>query len=235
MDLKQLKEEVFDANLELVRRDLVIYTWGNVSVIDREKNIIVIKPRGMEYDDLTAEDMSVTDLDGNLIEGKLLPSVDLDIHIALYKKFPEIGAIAHTHSTYATAFAQARCDIPCLGTTHADHFYGAIPCTRPMTKEEVNEEGNYEKNTGDVIVETFIQRGIDPMQVFGVNVAGHGPFTWGKTAAAAVENSVILEELSKMAILTKQISAGAPNLEDYSVDKHFLRKHGANSYFYQSK
>ncbi len=233
MNLTALKEEVFAANLELVKRELVIYTWGNVSVIDREQGVIVIKPRGIEYDDMTADDMSVTDLDGNIVEGKLLPSVDLDIHIALYKKFPDIKSIAHTHSTYATAFAQARKDIPCYGTTHADHFYGSIPCTRVMTAEEV--AGDYEKNTGDVIVETFIERKIDPMQVFGVNVAGHGPFTWGSSAALAVENSVILEELSKMAILTKQVDANAPELEDYSLDKHFLRKHGANSYFYQKK
>lgn len=233
MDLKQLKEEVFDANLELVRRNLVIYTWGNVSVIDREKGIIVIKPRGLEYDDLVADDMSVVDLDGNMVEGKLLPSVDLDIHLAIYKRFPEVGAIAHTHSTYASAWAQARRSIPAYGTTHGDHFYGEIPCTRSLTPEEV--AGDYEKNTGDVIVETFEERNMDPMQVFGVLAAGHGPFTWGATAAAAVENSVILEELSRMALLTEQINPKAPELEDYVLDKHFLRKHGANSYFYQSK
>lgn len=233
MDLKQLKELVFDANLELVRRDLVIYTWGNVSVIDREKQIVVIKPRGIEYDDMVAEDMSVTDLDGNLIEGKLLPSVDLDIHLAIYKQFPEVGSIAHTHSTYATAWAQARRSVPAYGTTHGDHFYGEIPCTRAMTPEEV--AGDYEKNTGDVIVETFINQKIDPMQVFGVLAAGHGPFTWGATAEAAVENSVILEELSKMATLTEQINPQAMKLEQFVLDKHFLRKHGANSYFYQSK
>lgn len=233
MDLKQLKEEVFDANLELVRRNLVIYTWGNVSVIDREKGIIVIKPRGLEYDDLVADDMSVVDLDGNMVEGKLLPSVDLDIHLAIYKRFPEVGAIAHTHSTYASAWAQARRSIPAYGTTHGDHFYGEIPCTRSLTPEEV--AGDYEKNTGDVIVETFEERKMDPMQVFGVLAAGHGPFTWGATAAAAVENSVILEELSRMALLTEQINPKAPELEDYVLDKHFLRKHGANSYFYQSK
>ncbi len=233
MELKALKEEVFAANLELVKRGLVIYTWGNVSVIDRNQGIIVIKPRGIEYSDMVAEDMSVTDLDGNIVQGKLLPSVDLDIHIAIYNKFPEIKSIAHTHSTYATAFAQAREDIPCYGTTHADHFYGSIPCTRPISEEET--KGNYEKNTGDVIVQTFVERKIDPMQVFGVNVAGHGPFTWGATATLAVENSVILEELSKMAILTKQINKNTKPLENYCLDKHFLRKHGANSYFYQTK
>ncbi|OON90303.1 MAG: L-ribulose-5-phosphate 4-epimerase, partial [Candidatus Epulonipiscium fishelsonii] len=231
MTLQELKKDVFEANLELVRRGLVIYTWGNVSIIDREKGIIVIKPRGIEYDDLCADDMSITDLDGNLVDGtKLLPSVDLDIHIAIYKHFKDVQAIAHTHSTHATAFAQARLDIPCLGTTHADHFYGPIPCTRALTKEETAED--YEKHTGDVIVETFIERKINPMQVFGVNVAGHGPFTWGATSTLAVENSVILEELSRMVILTRQIKSDSTLLEDYALDKHFLRKHGKNSYFY---
>ncbi|WP_010165836.1 L-ribulose-5-phosphate 4-epimerase AraD [Candidatus Epulonipiscium viviparus] len=230
---QNLKQEVFAANLELVARKLVIYTWGNVSIIDRELGVVVIKPRGIEYHDLVAEDMSVTDLEGNIIEGDLLPSVDLEIHLAIYKQFPAIKAIAHTHSTYATAFAQARCDIPCLGTTHADHFYGVIPCTRQLTPEEV--AGEYEKEIGNVVVETFLERKIDPMQVFGVNVAGHGPFTWGATAGLAVENSVILEELSKMALLTKQVNPNAPLLENYALDKHFLRKHGEGSYFYQSK
>lgn len=230
---QKLKEEVFEANLELVKRKLVIYTWGNVSVIDRENNVVIIKPRGIEYHDLVADDMSVVDFDGNMVEGKLLPSVDLDIHLAIYKQFPEIKSIAHTHSTYATAFAQARKDIPCLGTTHADHFYGDIPCTRQLTPEEVS--GNYELEIGNVIVQTFLDRNINPMQMFGVNVAGHGPFTWGASAALAVENSVILEELSKMAVMTRQIDCNSPKLEDYALDKHFLRKHGANSYFYQSK
>lgn len=233
MDLKALKEEVFDANLELVRRNLVIYTWGNVSIADHEKGIVVIKPRGIEYDELCADDMSVTDFEGNIVEGKLLPSVDLDIHLAIYKKFPQVKAIAHTHSTYASAWAQARRSVPTYGTTHGDHFYGEIPCTRQLTPEEVATD--YEKNTGDVVVETFVERNIDPLQVFGVLAAGHGPFTWGTTAAAAVENSVILEELSRMALITEQVNPKAPALEDYILDKHFLRKHGANSYFYQSK
>lgn len=233
MDIKDLKKSVYDANLELVNRNLVIYTWGNVSAIDREKGIIVIKPRGIEYSDLEADDMSVTDLDGNQIGEGLLPSVDLDIHIALYKAFPQITAIAHTHSTYATVWAQARRDIPVYGTTHADHFYGPIPCTRQMTPEEVLND--YELNSGEVIVETLKERNIDPMQVFGALCAGHGPFTWGATPEAAVENSVILEELAKMATLTERVNNSAPFLERYVLDKHFLRKHGANSYFYQSK
>jgi L-ribulose-5-phosphate 4-epimerase len=233
MNLKEMKEAVFHANLELVRRGLVIYTWGNVSAIDREKNIVVIKPRGIEYTELVADDMSVTDLDGNQIEGKLLPSVDLDIHLAIYKSFPQVGAIAHTHSTYATAWSQARRPIPVYGTTHGDHFYGEIPCTRALSEAEVKND--YEKNTGTVIVETFAERNIDPMQVFGVLAAGHGPFTWGATPETAVENSVILEELSKMASLTEQINPQAGKLERYVLDKHFLRKHGPSSYFYQTK
>ncbi|MBO5504799.1 MAG: L-ribulose-5-phosphate 4-epimerase AraD [Lachnospiraceae bacterium] len=231
--MQEIKQEVYEANLELVRRNLVIYTWGNVSVIDRERGLVIIKPRGIEYDELTADDMSVTDLDGNMVEGKLLPSVDLDIHLAIYRKFDEVGAIAHTHSTYATAFAQGRRDIPVYGTTHGDHFYGAIPCARQLTEEETATD--YEKHTGDVIVETFLERGLDPMQVFGVLAAGHGPFTWGADSATAVENSVILEELARMAILTEQVNPAAPSLEPYILDKHFLRKHGKNSYFYQSK
>lgn len=233
MDLKEMKERVYQANLELVERGLVIYTWGNVSMIDREQGIIVIKPRGIEYDELVADDMSVTDLEGNPIGEGLLPSVDLDIHIAIYNAYPEIGGITHTHSTYATAWAGARRDIPTFGTTHADHFYGNIPCTRMLTPDEV--AGEYEKITGEVIVETFQKRKLDPMQMFGVLAAGHGPFTWGATPEASVENSVILEELSRMALLTEQISPTAPVLESYVLDKHFLRKHGANSYFYQSK
>lgn len=233
MNIKQLKELVFDANLELVRRGLVIYTWGNVSAIDHENGLVVIKPRGIEYSELTADDMSVTDLDGNPLEKGLLPSVDLDIHLEIYKAFPEIGGIAHTHSVYATAWSQAQIDVPTYGTTHADHFYGDIPCTRMLTEHEV--AGEYEKETGKLIAKTFIERGLDPMQIFGVLAAGHGPFTWGSTPGLAVENSVILEEISKMATLTQQIKNDAPVLERYVLDKHFLRKHGANSYFYQSK
>lgn len=233
MDLKEMKEAVLDANLELVRRGLVIYTWGNVSMIDRKKGVIVIKPRGIEYDELRAEDMSVTDFDGNIVEGKLLPSVDLDIHLAIYRQFSEVGAIAHTHSTFATGWAQSRRSIPAYGTTHGDHFYGEIPCTRQLTLEETAND--YEKHTGDVIVQTFLKTKIDPMQVFGVLAAGHGPFTWGETPASAVENSVILEELAKMATITEMTNANAPKLEEYILNKHFLRKHGENSYFYQSK
>lgn len=234
MNLKEMKKIVFEANLELVRCGLVIYTWGNVSLIDRENKLIVIKPRGIEYSEMAASDMSVVDYNGNLIhDSKLLPSVDLDIHIALYNQFEDIKAIAHTHSTHATAFAQARKSISCFGTTHADHFYGDIPCTRALTPEEVYKD--YEKHTGDVIVQHFLKNNIDTMQMFGVLVGGHGPFTWGSTASLAVENSVILEELSKMALLTKQLDSNAKDLEHHVLDKHFFRKHGEDSYFYQSK
>lgn len=228
-----LKEEVFDGNLELVRRDLVIYTWGNVSAIDRKEGVVVIKPRGIEYSDMTADDMSVVDMDGNLVEGKLLPSVDLGYHMALYKAFEGINAVAHTHSTYATAFAQAQMEIPVYGTTHADHFYGPIPCIRHLTPEEV--EKDYEYIAGDVIVEHFINNKIDPLQVCAVLCPGHGPFTWGKDVASSVEHSVILEELAKMAKFTLDLKPNADLLPKHMLDKHYLRKYGANAYFYQSK
>ena len=233
MNLDDLKSLVLDANLELVRRDLVIYTWGNVSMIDRDRGLVVIKPRGIAYDNMVADDMSVVDMQGNLIEGKWLPSVDLDIHMAIYKQFPQVGAIAHTHSTYATAWAQARRDIPAYGTTHADHFCGPIPCTRDILESET--KGNYEMYTGDLVVRTFLERRLNPEEMFGILVAGHGPFTWGTDAAAAVENSVILEELAKMAYLTEQLSARPMPLRKYILDKHFFRKHGKDAYFYQSK
>ncbi|MHB1393343.1 MAG: L-ribulose-5-phosphate 4-epimerase [Clostridia bacterium] len=231
--MSELKQRVYEANLELVRRGLVIYTWGNVSAIDREKGIVVIKPRGIEYDELTADDMSVVDLDGNIVDGKMLPSVDLDYHLLMYKAFEGIGGIAHTHSTWATSWAQAQRSIPVIGTTHADHFYGEIPCTRQLTPEEIQTD--YEENAGRVIVETFIEKQIDPMRVFGVLCAGHGPFTWGSTPELAVENSVILEEIAHLAKISLDLNPKLELLPDYLLDKHFLRKHGANSYFYQSK
>lgn len=232
MNLKELKEVVFEANLELVRRQLVIYTWGNVSAIDREKGIVVIKPRGIEYDQLVADDMSVVDMDGNLLEGTLLPSVDLDIHLEIYKAFEEVGGIAHTHSTWATAWCQAQRDVPVMGTTHADHFYGAIPCIRHLSQEEVN--GDYEANLGKAICERF--EGRNPLEMGAVLTAGHGPFTWGKDADSAVEHSVILEELCKMAKLTQDIAGGRDViLPRYMTEKHYTRKYGENAYFYQSK
>ncbi|QUI25639.1 L-ribulose-5-phosphate 4-epimerase AraD [Vallitalea pronyensis] len=229
--MKALKQDVYDKNLELVRKQLVIYTWGNVSAIDSEKKRVVIKPKGIEYDDLTADDMSVVDMEGNLIEG-LLPSVDLDIHLEIYKHFPTIGGIAHTHSTWATAWSQAGKGIPVLGTTHADHFYGEIPCTRQLTPEEVAED--YERHLGQLICKLFEDR--NPLEMGAVLAAGHGPFTWGKDAAAAVEHSVILEELAKMAKLGLDINGGQPVLlPNHMITKHYTRKYGANAYFYQEK
>lgn len=231
MELKILKKEVYEANLELVARGLVIYTWGNVSAIDREAGLVVIKPKGIAYDDLTAEDMSVVDLDGNLVEG-LLPSVDLDIHLEIYKAFPEIGGIAHTHSTWATAWSQACKGIPVMGTTHADHFYGEVPCVRQLTPEEV--ESDYEANLGKIICEVF--EGRNPLEMGAVLAPGHGPFTWGTDAASSVEHSVILEEMAKMAKLSMDIKGDTvPLLPDYMTTKHYTRKYGPDAYFYQSK
>lgn len=234
MNLRDLKEEVFKANLELVRRKLVIYTWGNVSAIDRENRLVVIKPRGIEYDELIADDMSVVDYGGNLIEGsRLLPSVDLDIHLVIYESFPEIGGIAHTHSTWATAWSQASRSIPVLGTTHADHFNGVIPCVDYLPETEV--EHDYEHNLGVAICREF--NGRNPLEIGAVLTAGHGPFTWGKDTASAVEHSVILEKLAKMAKLTLDIAGPGQEvkLPDYMTAKHYQRKYGADAYFYQNK
>lgn len=231
--LEKLKEEVYKANLELPEKGLVLFTWGNVSAIDREKNLVVIKPSGVEYSKLKAEDMVVVDLNGNVVEGELNPSSDTPTHIELYKKFPNIGGIVHTHSTNATIWAQSGRDIPAYGTTHADYFYGPIPCTRKMTPEEI--KGEYEKETGTVIIETFEKRNINPEFVPGVVVYSHGPFTWGKNAAEAVYNSVVLEELAKMATFTEQINKDISPMQQELLDKHFLRKHGKNAYYGQKK
>jgi len=228
--LEQLKEEVFKANLELVKHNLVIFTWGNVSAIDREKGLVVIKPSGVDYDVMKASDMVVVDLDGNVVDGNLRPSSDTPTHLELYKAFSEIGGVVHTHSTYATAWAQAGRDLPVLGTTHADYFYGDIPCTRSMTQKEV--ELDYEKNTGTVIIDSFISR--DPMHVPGVLVKNHAPFTWGKNAHDAVHNSVVLEQIAKMNYVALQVKAQA-DMNVHLVEKHFNRKHGANAYYGQSK
>ena len=231
MDIKDLKKSVYDANLELVERGLVIYTWGNVSAVERHKHLVVIKPKGIEYHDLTPDDMSVVDMEGTLVEG-LLPSVDLDIHLEIYKAFPEIGGIAHTHSTWATAWAQACRPIPVMGTTHADHFYGDIPCVRQLSEEEVN--GEYEKILGQVIAEAFADR--NPLEIGAVLAPGHGPFTWGQDADAAVEHSVILEETAKMASLTMKINGGqARMLPNYMTSRHYTRKYGPDAYFYQAR
>ena len=221
--LEKLKEEVYKANLELPAKGLVLFTWGNVSAIDREKGLVVIKPSGVEYDKLKAEDMVVVDLD----------SSDTPTHVELYKKFPEIGGIVHTHSTNATIWAQSGRDIPAYGTTHGDYFYGPVPCTRKMTPEEI--AGEYEKETGTVIIETFEKREINPKFVPAVIVHSHGPFTWGKNAAEAVYNSVVLEELAKMATFTEQVNKDIKPMQQELLDKHFLRKHGENAYYGQKK
>ena len=229
--LEQLKQQVYEANMELPRRGLVTYTWGNVSGIDRESGLFVIKPSGVEYDELRPEDLVVLDLNGNKVEGKLNPSSDTKTHIELYKAFPELGGIVHTHSTHAVAWAQAGRDIPCFGTTHADYFYGPVPCARALTQEEIDED--YEKNTGKVIIEAFRGRNIQPMHVPGVVCSSHGPFTWGKDAAQAVYHAVVLVEVAKMALLTLQIDPNAAPAPQRIQDKHFLRKHGPNAYYGQ--
>ena len=231
--LNELRKAVYEANMELPRRGLVTYTWGNVSGIDRETGILLIKPSGVEYEDLTPEMLVALDLDGNIVEGDLNPSSDTKTHIELYKAFPELGGVVHTHSPYAVAWAQACRDIPAYGTTHADYFYGAVPCARHLTKEELDED--YEKNTGLAIVETFRERSISPAHVPAVICASHGPFTWGKTPAQAVYHAVVLEEVAKMALLTRQISPDAAPAPEHVLDKHFMRKHGPNAYYGQKK
>lgn len=226
--LEKLKEEVFRANLDLVKHGLVIFTWGNVSGIDRESGLVVIKPSGVDYDVMKASDMVVVDLEGNVVEGSLRPSSDTPTHIALYKAFPEIGGVVHTHSTYATAWAQAGIDLPNIGTTHADYFHNAIPCTDDMTAEEVN--GDYELETGNVIVKRF--EGINPMHTPGVLVKNHGPFAWGKNPHDAVHNAVVMEQVAKMAAIAYQINPGL-TMNQLLVEKHFNRKHGPNAYYGQ--
>ena len=229
--LEALKEQVWQANLELPKRGLVVYTWGNVSGIDREKGLVVIKPSGVDYDEMKPEDMVVTDLDGNIVEGKLRPSSDLKTHLVLYRNFKAIGGVVHTHSTWATIWAQAGRSIPPLGTTHADYFYGDVPCTRRMTGDEISRD--YEEETGNVILEEF--RGLNPSDLPGVLVNNHGPFTWGKDAHNAVHNAVVLEELAKMAYHTIELNPDVMPISQNLLDKHYLRKHGANAYYGQSK
>ena len=231
--LEQLKKEVYEANMELPRRGLVTYTWGNVSGIDREKGLVVIKPSGVEYEDLKPEDLVVLDLEGNVVEGDLNPSSDTKTHLELYKAFPQLGGVVHTHSPHAVAWAQAGSDIPCYGTTHADYFYGPIPCARSLTPAEVDED--YERNTGKVIIETFTERGLNPVHVPAVICRNHGPFTWGKNAAQAVYHAVVLEEVSKMAMYTRQINAQVESAPQHVQDKHYMRKHGPNAYYGQKK
>ncbi len=228
--LEELKHKVCEANLELVRHGLVIFTWGNVSAIDRESGLVVIKPSGVSYDGMTPEDMVVVDLDGKVVEGGLNPSSDTPTHIVLYKAFPQIGGVVHTHSTYATSWAQAGRDIPNIGTTHADYFHDAVPCTADMTESEVR--GDYELETGNVIVRRF--DGLNPVHTPGVLVKNHGPFTWGKDAAEAVHNSVVLEQVAKMAYIAYGVNPYL-TMNPLLVEKHFSRKHGPDAYYGQTK
>lgn len=229
--LEQLKKEVFEANLSLVTYNLVTFTWGNVSAFDEESKLLVIKPSGVDYDVMKESDMVVVDLEGNVVEGDLKPSSDLWTHIELYKAYPQIKAVVHTHSSYATTFAQAKMDIPAFGTTHADYFYGSIPCTRLMSEEEI--KGHYEKETGKVIIETLQNRNLSSDEISAVLVASHGPFGWGKTAKKAVENAVVLEEVAKMALRNLMLNPNLDSMQQTLLDKHYSRKHGANAYYGQ--
>ena len=228
--MEKLKQLVCNANLALVLYNLVLFTLGNVSAIDRKRGVIVIKPSGVSYDAMTAEQMVIVDLDGNVVDGTLKPSSDTATHLVLYRHFPEIGGVVHTHSTFATSWAQARRAIPNIGTTHADYFSQEIPCTRPMTEEEIR--GDYENETGNVIVECFREQNINPMHVPGVLVSNHGTFAWGKNADDAVHNAVVLEEVAKMALLTHSLNPQLP-MSQALIDKHFARKHGPDAYYGQ--
>lgn len=231
--LEKLKEQVLEANLSLPKYGLVTFTWGNVSGISREDGLVIIKPSGVPYETLKLEDLVVVDLEGNIVEGNLKPSSDTPTHLVLYKHFHDIGGIVHTHSPWATSWAQAGKAIPALGTTHADYFNGTIPCTRPMTKEEI--EGEYELETGNVIVETFQSNGIDPNEIPSVLVHSHAPFNWGKDALEAVHNAVVLEEVAKLALHSFQINPELGSMDRVLLEKHYYRKHGANAYYGQTK
>ena len=229
--LEELKKKVYIANMELPKRGLVTYTWGNVSGIDRESGLFVIKPSGVDYEIMSWEDMVVMDLDGNRVEGKYKPSSDTPTHLELYKRYEEIGGIVHTHSPEATSWAQAGRSIPLYGTTHADYFFGSIPCARSLTEEEIN--GEYEKNTGLVIAEYFNQTETDENAVPAVLVKSHGPFCWGKNAKTAAYNAAVLEIVAEMALKTARICNGVPSIPQHLLDKHYLRKHGKNAYYGQ--
>jgi L-ribulose-5-phosphate 4-epimerase len=229
--LELLREEVLEANLELVRRGLVLYTFGNASGILRDEGLIVIKPSGVPYEKMRPEHLVLSDLDGKVVEGDLRPSSDLPTHAALYHAFPEIGGVVHTHSEYATAWAQARREIPCFGTTHADYFHGAVPVTDPLPETDIS--GEYEKNTGTAIVRTFAGR--NPLSIPAVLVANHGPFTWGKNVTAAAHNAVVLESIARMAYFTSTLNQQASPISSALHDRHYLRKHGSKAYYGQDK
>ncbi|WP_026906882.1 L-ribulose-5-phosphate 4-epimerase [Paucisalibacillus globulus] len=230
--LDDLKQKVLEANLALPKYNLVTFTWGNVSGVSREDNLMVIKPSGVPYEKLTRDDMVVVDFDGNIVEGNLKPSSDTPTHLVLYKNFPEIGGIVHTHAPGSTSWAQAGISIPALGTTHGDYFYGEVPCTRAMTEAEI--KGEYELETGHVIVETFHEKAIDPNQMPGVLVNSHASFTWGKDPDEAVHHSVVLEEIAKMALQTYQLNPAIRPMSQVLLDKHYLRKHGKKAYYGQN-
>lgn len=229
MNTKHLKEQVVEANHKLVEYGLVTLTWGNVSGIDRTEGLVAIKPSGVGYDVMKADDIVIVDMEGSIVEGKWKPSSDTQTHLELYKNFDQIGGIAHSHSKYATMFAQAEIEIPCFGTTHADHFYGNVPLTRVLMEQEVID--TYEKNTGSIIVERFIK--LDPNALPGVLVASHAPFTWGKDASEAVQHSFILERIAEMAYGTLTLNSEIEPVENYIIDKHYQRKHGPNAYYGQ--
>lgn len=229
--MEKLIKEVLEANLLLPKYGLVVFTWGNVSAVDRDRGLVVIKPSGVSYKIMDVEHMVVVDLDGNVVSGDHKPSSDTVTHLEIYKAFPGIGGIVHTHSKMATSWAQACRPIPALGTTHADYFYGEIPCTRKLNSDEIKDD--YERNTGRVIVETFTNRRIDPLQVPGVLTAAHGPFAWGVNAADAVHNAVVMEECAEMAMNALLINPGVQSVEKELLDKHYLRKHGSKAYYGQ--
>ncbi len=228
---QEMRKKVYEANMALPKHDLIKFTWGNVSEIDRERNIVAIKPSGVSYETLSVDDIVVVSLDGDILEGNLRPSSDTPTHLELYRCFRDIGGIVHTHSPWATSWAQAGKDIPCYGTTHGDYFYGTIPCTRTLQKDEV--ESHYELQTGKVIVETFEQKKLRPLEMPGVLVKNHGPFTWGTDAADAVHNAVVLEELACMAFRTVQLYQDVSSVPQYILEKHYQRKHGKNAYYGQ--
>lgn len=230
MSYRELKEQVYEANMQLHHRNLVVYTWGNVSQIDRDKGVVAIKPSGVAYEDLKVDDIVIVDLDNNVVEGKMRPSSDTKTHTHLYRHFKDIGGVTHTHSTYATAWAQAQEPIPCLGTTHADYAYGDVPCTAVMSDAQI--ERDYEEETGVQITDCFKDR--NPVETPMVIIAGHAPFTWGKNAAQSVYHAVVLEEMAKMAYLTRTLKPNVQPLKQGIMDKHYLRKHGKNAYYGQN-
>ncbi|HBY2368846.1 TPA: L-ribulose-5-phosphate 4-epimerase [Klebsiella pneumoniae] len=227
--MQQLKQQVFEANMDLPRYGLVTFTWGNVSAIDRQRGLVVIKPSGIAYESMTVDDMSVVDLQGHVVEGRWRPSSDTATHLALYRRYPDLGGVVHTHSTHATAWAQAGLAIPALGTTHADYFFGDIPCTRALSAQEVDEA--YELNTGQVIIETLGEA--NPLHTLGIVVYQHGPFAWGKDAHEAVHNAVVMEEVARMAWIAHGINPQLQPIDSWLMNKHFQRKHGPNAYYGQ--